>query len=109
MCSPQAIVQMSVEYAQQTELARINKLSCQASTGMQTQSSGEETAEEDAAVSVGAWLKEERERLEKELRDRDTEIRKLREKLRRAELGTGEKASVACVLPSPVNHQMQTH
>ncbi|XP_019718999.1 A-kinase anchor protein 9 isoform X2 [Hippocampus comes] len=86
-----AIVQMSVEYAQQTELARINKLSCQASTGMQTQSYGEEAAEEDAAVSVGAWLKEGRERLEKELRDRDTEIRKLREKLRRAELRTGEK------------------
>ncbi|XP_037119132.1 A-kinase anchor protein 9 isoform X2 [Syngnathus acus] len=86
-----AIVQMSVECAQQTEMARINKLTCQASTGMQTQSNGEESAEKNAAVSMGAWLEEERERLEKELRDRNTEIRKLREKLQRAELGAEVK------------------
>ncbi|XP_061124051.1 A-kinase anchor protein 9 isoform X2 [Syngnathus typhle] len=86
-----AIVQMSVECAQQTEMARINKLTCQASTGMQTQSNGEESAEKNAAVSMGAWLREERERLEKELRDSNTEIRKLREKLQRAELGAEVK------------------
>ncbi|XP_057683279.1 A-kinase anchor protein 9 isoform X3 [Corythoichthys intestinalis] len=82
-----AIVQMSVEYAQQTELARINKLACQTSAAMQTQSDGEEDTQEKASTTLNSWLKEERECLEKELRDRNAEIQKLREKLRRAESG----------------------
>ncbi|XP_054618970.1 A-kinase anchor protein 9 isoform X4 [Dunckerocampus dactyliophorus] len=88
-----AIVQMSVEFAQQTEQARINKRACQTSASMQTQSDEEDVEERDkeastlgASASMSAWLKEERERLESELEERNTEIQKLQEKLQKAEL-----------------------
>ncbi|XP_019957525.2 A-kinase anchor protein 9 isoform X4 [Paralichthys olivaceus] len=87
-----AIVQMSVEFAQQTELARI-KRSCLTSTSMQTRSYEEEMKEREdkqptprASFSPGAWMEEvERERLEKELEERNAEIRKLKEELQRSE------------------------
>ncbi|XP_035801753.2 A-kinase anchor protein 9 isoform X3 [Amphiprion ocellaris] len=88
-----AIVQMSVEFAQQTELARINKRACQTSTSMQTQSDEEDVDEREAeehtpraSPSSGAWLEEvERERLERELEERNAEIRKLKEELQKTE------------------------
>ena len=83
---------MSVEFAQQTELARIQR-SCQTSTSMQTRSYEEEMKEREeiqpaprASFSQGAWMEEvERERLEKELEERNTEILKLKEELQRSE------------------------
>ncbi|KAI3358086.1 hypothetical protein L3Q82_003096 [Scortum barcoo] len=91
-----AIVQMSVEFAQQTELARINKRACQRSTSMQTRSDEEEEVGEreheervpGVSVTSGAWLEEvERERLERELEERNAEIRKLKEELQKSESG----------------------
>ncbi|KAM9386311.1 A-kinase anchor protein 9 isoform 2-T2 [Pholidichthys leucotaenia] len=88
-----AIVQMSVEFAQQTELARINKRACHTSTSMQTQLDDEETEQRDewtprASPATGAWLEEvERERLERELEERNAEIRKLKEELQKTESG----------------------
>ncbi|XP_041812023.1 A-kinase anchor protein 9 isoform X2 [Chelmon rostratus] len=86
-----AIVQMSVEFAQQTELARINKSACQRCTSMQTQSDEEEVEEREhedrspgASLTSGAWLEEaEKERLERELEERNAEIRKLKEELQK--------------------------
>ncbi|XP_054461660.1 A-kinase anchor protein 9 isoform X3 [Anoplopoma fimbria] len=89
-----AIVQMSVEFAQQIELARINKRACQRSTAMQTRSDKEEVEEMEnaeqttprAPLTSGAWLEEvEKERLERELEERNAEIRKLREELQKTE------------------------
>lgn len=87
---------MSVEFAQQTELARINKRACQRSTSMQTRSDeeedvGERESEErapGAPLASGAWLEEvEKERLERELEERNAEIRKLKEELQKTEPG----------------------
>lgn len=87
---------MSVEFAQQTELARINKRACQRSTSMQTRSDEEEEVGERegeertpaASLTPGAWLEEvEKERLERELEERNAEIRKLKEELQKTELG----------------------
>lgn len=94
----QAIVQISVEFAQQTEMARINKHACQASTSMQTQSCEEEMEEQESeeqtprdSFSPGAWLEEmEREKMEKELEERNAEIQRLKEELQRA-AGAAEK------------------
>ncbi|KAM7373294.1 hypothetical protein PAMP_008158 [Pampus punctatissimus] len=91
-----AIVQMSVEFAQQTELARLNKRARQTNTSMQTQLHKEEveerqTEEQTPRVSptTGPWLKEvEQERLERELEERNAEIRKLKEELLRSESGS---------------------
>ncbi|KAL3043725.1 hypothetical protein OYC64_003565 [Pagothenia borchgrevinki] len=87
-----AIVQMSVEFAQKIELARINKRACQRSTSIQTQSATEEVEENEeqmtagAPLTPGAWLEEvEKEKLERELEDRNAEIRKLKEALRKTE------------------------
>ncbi|XP_061753520.1 A-kinase anchor protein 9 isoform X2 [Nerophis ophidion] len=87
-----AIVQMSVEFAQQTELARINKCACQTSASMQTQSDEEDVGESDkkatfqgASASVSAWLKEDREHLQRTLDERNAEIQKLQAKLQEAE------------------------
>uniref|UniRef100_UPI0037E8D6CB A-kinase anchor protein 9 isoform X2 n=1 Tax=Semicossyphus pulcher TaxID=241346 RepID=UPI0037E8D6CB len=86
-----AIVQMSVEFAQQTELARINKHACQTNTSMQTQLDEEEGAEEQENEErtprlSPVWL-EEVERLERELEERNAEIRQLKEQLQKAESG----------------------
>ncbi|XP_035849224.1 A-kinase anchor protein 9 isoform X4 [Sander lucioperca] len=91
-----AIVQMSVEFAQQNELARINKSACQRSASMQTWSDKEEVEEMEseermtpgALLTSGAWLGEvEKERLERELEERNAEIRKLKEELQKTESG----------------------
>ncbi|XP_045915257.1 A-kinase anchor protein 9 isoform X4 [Micropterus dolomieu] len=90
-----AIVQMSVEFAQQTELARINKRACQRCTSMQTQPDEEESKEREneegtprSSLASGAWLEEvEKERLERELEERNAEIRKLKEELQKSEPG----------------------
>lgn len=81
---------MSVEFAQQTELARINKRACQRCTSMQTQSDEEEVEERTprASPTSGAWLEEvEKERLERELEERNAEIRKLKAELQKTESG----------------------
>ncbi|XP_028452594.1 A-kinase anchor protein 9 isoform X6 [Perca flavescens] len=91
-----AIVQMSVEFAQQIELARINKSACQRSASMQTWSDKEEVEEMEneeqmtprAHLTSGAWLEEvEKRRLERELEERNAEIRKLKEELQKTESG----------------------
>lgn len=84
---------MSVEFAQQTELARISKRACQTSTSMQTQPDEEEVEGREneeqtprASITPGAWLEEvERERLERELEERNAEIRQLKEELQKNE------------------------
>jgi len=82
---------MSVEFAQQTELARINKHSRHTSTSMQTQwdeEEGEDRETEEqtprASPTAGVWLEEvERLRLEREVEERNFEIRKLKEELQK--------------------------
>ncbi|XP_041663851.1 A-kinase anchor protein 9 isoform X2 [Cheilinus undulatus] len=86
------IVQMSVEFAQQTELARINKRACQTNTSMQTQLDEEELEEQDndeqTPVCSPGWIHDlEKERLERELRERNAEIRMLREELQKNRAG----------------------
>lgn len=77
---------MSVEFAQKTELARINKQSFQTSTSMQTQSDEKEQEETPRASLSGGWLEDsERERLEQELQQRDAEIQKLKGELQKTE------------------------
>ncbi|XP_061598345.1 A-kinase anchor protein 9 isoform X3 [Cololabis saira] len=79
-----AIVQMSVEFAQQTELARIKKRAVRISAPMQTLSDEEEMEEQTprASPTTGAWMEVwERVRLERELEERTTEIRNLKEEL----------------------------
>ena len=93
---------MSVEFAQQTELARLNKRAGQMNTSMQTQSDEEEVEERKneeqtprVSPTTGAWLKEvERERLERELEERNAEVQKLKERLLKNESGP-EQVSVA--------------
>ncbi|XP_075995305.1 A-kinase anchor protein 9 [Genypterus blacodes] len=87
-----AIVQMSVEFAQQTELARIIRHSSQTTTSMQTQLDEGKVEKREkealtviASVSTGSFLEEVvRETLEKELEERNTEIRKLKEQLQKS-------------------------
>ncbi|XP_032437219.1 A-kinase anchor protein 9 isoform X1 [Xiphophorus hellerii] len=88
-----AIVQMSVEFAQQTELARIRRRASQMNSSMQTQMDDEEVDGEmeeqtpRASPLAGVWLEEpEREKLERELEERNAEIRKLKEELQKTEL-----------------------
>lgn len=92
---------MSVEFAQQSELARINRRAGQTSTSMQTQSDEEEVEDKEveeadertprASPATGAWLEEvERERLERELEERNAEIRKLKEELQKTERGSDQ-------------------
>lgn len=84
---------MSVEFAQQSELARINKRAHQTSTSVQTQLGDEEVEDREstgrtprASLSAGAGLEEEeRQRLEMFLEEKNTEIRKLNEELQKTE------------------------
>nr|XP_015829106.2 A-kinase anchor protein 9 isoform X3 [Nothobranchius furzeri] len=88
-----AIVQMSVEFAQQTELARIDKRARQTSTSMQTHLNEDQTGygeleEQTPRTSPTAGAgpeEEERRRLERELEQKNAEIRKLKEKLQKSE------------------------
>lgn len=94
---------MSVQFAQQTELARINKRACQRCTSMQTQSDEDELEEREneeptprASPTSSSWVEEaEKERLERELEERKAEIRKLTEELQRTRSGL-EQVSVTC-------------
>ncbi|XP_043993561.1 A-kinase anchor protein 9 isoform X3 [Gambusia affinis] len=88
-----AIVQMSVEFAQQTELARLRRRASQTNSSMQTQMDDEDVDGEieeqtpRASPLAGVWLEEpEREELERELEERNAEIRKLKEELQKTEL-----------------------
>lgn len=84
---------MSVEFAQQTELARINKRALQTSTSMQTQLDDEAVEDREtelqtprASPSAAAGLEEEeRQGLERELEEKNKEIRKLKEALQETE------------------------
>lgn len=87
---------MSVEFAQQTELARINKRARQTSSSMQTQSDEaledgekEEPTRRDS-LTAGGRLEE----VERELEERDTEIRKLKEELQKSAKSGPEQVSV---------------
>lgn len=96
---------MSVEFAQQTELARIIKHSSQTTTSMQTQLDEDkvEKREKDertptASVTTSSFLEEVvRETLEKEPEERNTEIQKLKEHLQKTE-SAPEQVSAAGVL-----------
>lgn len=93
---------MSVEFAQQTELARINKRARETSSSMQTQSDEEALVDGEKeeptprdSLTEGSRLEEvERERLERELVERDTEIRKLKEELQKSAKSGPEQVSV---------------
>lgn len=92
---------MSVQFAQQTELARINKRARQRGTSMQTQPDKDDVEEREnkeqtprASPTPVTWLEvEERERLERELEERNAEIRKLKEELQKTKSGP-EQVSV---------------
>ncbi|XP_068603633.1 A-kinase anchor protein 9 [Brachionichthys hirsutus] len=91
-----AIVQMSVKFAQQTELAQINKRACQRCASMQTQPDEDEAEYTERApgssLPTGACLEEvAKERLERELEERAAEIQELTEELQRSELTAKQK------------------
>lgn len=91
---------MSVQFAQQTELARLNKRALQRCTSMQTQCEEEEAAEAEeraereseeptpraSPTSRSELQGAEREQLQRELDDRAAEIRTLKEELKRSML-----------------------
>ncbi|XP_056154299.1 A-kinase anchor protein 9 [Lampris incognitus] len=94
------IVQMSVDFAQQTELARISKHSCQTTSAMQTQPEEEEGEEEEETEreneepsprvfpgDVSSLEEVERKCLERQLKEMTAEVQRLKEQLRKAELG----------------------
>lgn len=84
---------MSVQFAQQTELTRLNKHARQRCTSMQTQSVEEEEEVEEreneertprASPPSCSWLEGvEKERLERELEEKAAEIRTLKEELQK--------------------------
>uniref|UniRef100_H3DJI4 Pericentrin/AKAP-450 centrosomal targeting domain-containing protein n=1 Tax=Tetraodon nigroviridis TaxID=99883 RepID=H3DJI4_TETNG len=97
-----AIVQMSVQFAQQTELLRLNKGACQKSTSMQTMQSGEDEMQEEeltlrASPSLSSRL-EEVERLKRELEERNVVISMLKEELLKIKSGPEQ----VCGLCEPV-------
>lgn len=81
---------MSVQFAQQTELVRLDKRACQRSTSMQTVQSGTEEMEEmeneeptpRASPSLSSRL-EEVERLKTELEERNVVIGMLKKELQK--------------------------
>nr|XP_046181660.1 A-kinase anchor protein 9-like [Oncorhynchus gorbuscha] len=90
------IVQMSVEFAQQSELARITKNARETTSAMQTQSEEDEAGVEEeqqtprSSLTKGISLEEvqrriveEKERLEIELEERTAELHGIKEQLRR--------------------------
>lgn len=86
---------MSVEFAQQSELARINKCAHETTSSMQTQSDeedGEEREELTSGVSPSQGFSrvelersfiQERESLERELREKTAELHRLKEQLQK--------------------------
>lgn len=85
---------MSVQFAQQTELLRLNKSACQKSTSMQTMQSGKDEMEDmeneeptfRASPSLSFRL-EEVERLKRELEESNVVIRMLKEELLKIKSG----------------------
>lgn len=78
---------MSVQFAQQTELARLDKRACQKSTSIQTVQSGTEEMENEeltprASPSLSLWL-EEVERLKTELEERNVIIGMLKKEMQK--------------------------
>lgn len=102
----QAIVQMSVQFAQQTELVRLNKRACQKSSSMQTMQPGkdemQEMANEEltprASPSLSSWL-EEVERLKRELEERNIVIRMLKKELQTIQSGPEQVCVTKCCAP----------
>lgn len=97
---------MSVQFAQQTELVRLDKRAGQTSTSMQTVPSGTEEMEETeteeptprASPSLSSWL-EEVERLKAELEERNVVIGMLKKELQKIQSGPEQVcASYMCVL-----------
>lgn len=85
---------MSVQFAQQTELLRLNKGACQKSTSMQTVQTGEDEMEEmeneeptSRASPSLSYRVEEVERLKRELEERNVVIRMLKEELLKIKSG----------------------
>lgn len=83
---------MSVQFAQQTELLRLNKGACQKSTSMQTMQSGEDEMEENEEPTPRAspslsFRVEEVERLRTELEERNVVIGMLKEELLKIKSG----------------------
>lgn len=85
---------MSVQFAQQTELVRLDKRAYQKSTSMQTMQSGKDEQEEmeneeptpRASPSLSSWLGEV-ERLKRELEERNAVIRMLKKELQNIQSG----------------------
>lgn len=85
---------MSVQFAQQTELVRLDKRACQKSTSMQTTPPGKDETEEmeneeltpRTSPSLSSWLVEV-ERLKRELEERNAVIRMLKEELQKIQSG----------------------
>lgn len=102
---------MSVQFAQQTELVRLDKRACQKSTSMQTVPSGTEEMEEmeaeeptpRASPSLSSWL-EEVERLKLELEERNAVIGTLKKELQKIQSGPEQVwASSTCVLLNKIH------
>lgn len=108
----QAIVQMSVQFAQQTELLRLNKGARQKSTSMQTMQSGKDEMEEmeneeptpSASPSLSFQL-EEVERLKRELEERNVVIRMLKEELLKIKSGP-EQVCVSYMLCTVIQNPL---
>lgn len=105
---------MSVQFAQQTELVRLDKRACQKSTSMQTVPSGSEELEEmeaeeptpRASPSLSSWL-EEVERLKTELEERNAVIGTLKKELQKIQSGPEQVcASSTCVLLNKIRLQV---
>lgn len=96
---------MSVQFAQQTELVRLDKRACQKSTSMQTMQPGTEGMEEPEneestprASPSSSWWLEEVERLKTELEERNVVIAMLKKELQKIQSGPEQvRASCVCV------------
>lgn len=103
---------MSVQFAQQTELLRLNKGACQKSTSMQTMQSGKDEMEEmeneeptpRASPSLSFQL-EEVERLKRELEERNVVIRMLKEELLKIKSGP-EQVCVSYMLCTVIQNPL---
>uniref|UniRef100_A0A4W5NAQ4 A-kinase anchoring protein 9 n=1 Tax=Hucho hucho TaxID=62062 RepID=A0A4W5NAQ4_9TELE len=94
------IVQMSVEFAQQSELARISKCARETTSAMQTQSEEEEEEQQTPMSSLAKGISpeevqrkfvEDKESLERELEERTVELRRIKAQLRHG--GPGSEQS----------------
>ncbi|XP_071229891.1 A-kinase anchor protein 9-like isoform X3 [Salvelinus alpinus] len=89
------IVQMSVEFAQQSELARISKSARETTSAMQTQSEEEEeqqTPRSSLAKGISPEAVEDKEMLERELEGRTAELRRIEAQLWHGGPGSEQKS-----------------